>query len=149
MIEKIFWAIPNRIITVRYAQALTHADIEIVIAEVNNMLNIAQPRTIYLIFDATKVTEYNKEMNIPKAKRYAQSLLLHPNLAWVLFITPFDQHPPLSVIADVVTQLLRLRVKRVSTLDDAILFLMQKDPSLFAQWDDKHSDDKRTMVTFS
>jgi hypothetical protein len=149
MIEKIFWAIPNRLITVRYAQALTHADIETVIQDVNTMLASAQPRSVYLIFDATKVTEYNKEMNIPKAKYYAQSLLLHPNLAWVIFITQYNQHPPLSVISDVVTQLLGLRVKRVSTLDDAILFLMQKDPSLFEKWDDKDGDDKRTMVTFS
>lgn len=133
MLNRVYWAVAHRVLVVKYAGIITSDDIEqATLALKAELATISEAQSIHIVFDCEDADHFQIEVSLRNARFTAGRVLTHPGVAWIVFIFKYAAYPRVYYITDIVSRLLKLRLKNVSTRAEALSTLRQLDPTLFA-----------------
>lgn len=124
MSQSIDWLIPGRVIHVRLEGAISLEQMRAGNQELIEALDSGQPPIHVLIDDQALVS-------IPASLRQHQltmNFLRHPALGWVIGAGRVSA--VLRLISSVTSYFFKVQTRRFDTLDEALRFLREQDPSL-------------------
>jgi hypothetical protein len=125
MLRTVDWLLQDKIILVDNAQALTVYEIQQSISEVLDLIDYGNP-PVHLIMDLTDVSlivpSVAELLRIPEMGE----LYTHRSLSWTMYVGN-RQNPAYQLMAAIVAQNFRARIRWADTRTDALTFLAEMD----------------------
>jgi hypothetical protein len=121
---KLSWYLPGRIILCEGDGTIESDEVFTFTQRASEMVISGKP-LVHVIFDFRQV---QKLASVPQALKTLQQNPPHPDMGWVIFVGKLN--PMLTTFADFVGMMLRLRYRRLDTIDEAVSFLRERDATL-------------------
>jgi hypothetical protein len=121
--REIKWLVKPRIILAYSEGSQDIDDVRLNNQEIKALLDAGQA-PVHLVFQAVNLK--NSPTNIQELKN-SLDFLRHPNLGWIISV---GSNPILNFVSTIVTNLFRINLRQANSLEDAIDWLKQLDPSI-------------------
>jgi hypothetical protein len=125
---QISWLLQDRVIYARLEGVQTIEEIRQANSELKTFLVVGKP-PIHLLLDSRKLE--GVPLNLAELRQSTKNVR-NPGVGWVIHLNNV-QSPLLDFLADILAKFLEVRYRRVRTVEEAVAFLKQQDPSLV--WD--------------
>ena len=128
MAVKTRWYIQGAVIYVKFWGETTVDDMRQFIQDAYELSDQSDRSLVHVIADSSRVT---KGVNIKDVMKTLSNVKPHPKAGWNITIGEKDKL--IRFTTDVARQLLRVRTRSFNTIDEAVTFLKDIDPSI--DWD--------------
>jgi len=128
MAVKTRWYIQDAVIYVKFWGETTVDDMRQFIQDAYELSDLSDRSLVHVIADSSRVT---KGVNIKDVMKTLSNVKPHPKAGWNITIGEKDKL--IRFTTDVARQLLRVRTRSFNTIDEAVTFLKDIDPSI--DWD--------------
>jgi len=128
MAVKTRWYIQDAVIYVKFWGETTVDDMRQFIQDAYELSDQSDRSLVHVIADSSRVT---KGVNIKDVMKTLSNVKPHPKAGWNITIGEKDKL--IRFTTDVARQLLRVRTRSFNTIDEAVTFLKDIDPSI--DWD--------------
>jgi hypothetical protein len=128
MSYQIRWLLHDRVIYDQIWGCQTLEEIQQASKDIEIFLNTGES-PVHIVIDSRELQEV--PLNL-KALRQSTQYLRNPSIGWVIHLNN-AQRPILDFLAEMLVSFFQVQYHRTQTVEQAITFLSQKDPSLI--WD--------------
>ena len=119
------WYVPESVIYTQFSGETTVEDMTQYIQDAYRLSDLSSRSLIHVIADSSRVT---KGVNIKEVMKTVSNVKPHPKAGWN--ITVGEKDKIIRFTTDVARQLLRLRTRSFDTINEAVTFLKDIDPSI-------------------
>lgn len=126
MAIKFDWLVENRVVYVQYVDVVTVEELTTEIGNIVELIGNSSAPLVHTLIDTTELVDYPKD--ISTILKSTKQVLVHPKFGWMLVYGQDDRL--MQFFVQVVTSMLKVRMRIFKKRDDAVAFLKYVDTSL-------------------